>query len=80
MNKFHIFDIYTNWGMTELSSIATMSSASDSVSKNQKTAGKPLPNLAAKIVIFGTDIVLQLGERGEIVVSGFSVNRDAFVF
>ena len=24
INKFHIGDIYTNWGMTELSSIATI--------------------------------------------------------
>ena len=33
MNKFPIGSIYTNWGMTELSSIATMTSASDPISK-----------------------------------------------
>jgi long-chain acyl-CoA synthetase len=78
INKFPIRDIYTNWGMTELSSIATMTSASDPISKKQKTAGKLLPNLTAKIVVPGTDTVLPWGARGEIVVSGFSVMHSYF--
>ena len=73
MTKFPLRDIYTNWGMTELSSIATMTSASDSISKKLKTAGILLPNLAAKIVVPNTGRVLPWGERGEIVVSGFGV-------
>jgi acyl-CoA synthetase (AMP-forming)/AMP-acid ligase II len=78
MNKFPIRDIYTNWGMTELSSIATMTSTSDPISKKQKTAGKLLPNLIAKIVSPNTDTVLAWGARGEIVVSGFSVMHSYF--
>jgi long-chain acyl-CoA synthetase len=58
MNKFPIRDIYTNWGMTELSSIATMTTANDPILKKQKTAGKLLPNLTAKIVSPNTDSVL----------------------
>jgi long-chain acyl-CoA synthetase len=78
MNKFPIHDIYTNWGMTELSSIATMTSANDPISKKQKTAGRLLPNLTAKIVSPNTDTVLPWGARGEIVVSGFSVMHSYF--
>ena len=78
INKFPIRDIYTNWGMTELSSIATMTSASDPISKKQKTAGKLLPNLTAKIVAPNTGTVLPWGARGEIVVSGFSVMHSYF--
>jgi mevalonyl-CoA ligase len=78
MTKFSVRHIFTNWGMTELSSIATMTSASDPISKKQKTAGKLLPNLTAKIVVPNTDTVLPWGARGEIVVSGFSVMHSYF--
>ncbi|TAQ89271.1 hypothetical protein B7494_g2393 [Chlorociboria aeruginascens] len=78
MNKFPIPDIYTNWGMTELSSIATMTVASDPISKKLKTAGKLLPNLAAKIVKPDTGTVLPWGQKGEIVVSGFGVMHSYF--
>ena len=78
INKFPIRDVYTNWGMTELSSIATMTSASDPISKKQRTAGKLLPNLIAKIVRPNTGAVLPWGARGEIVISGFSVMHSYF--
>jgi acyl-CoA synthetase (AMP-forming)/AMP-acid ligase II len=78
INKFPIREIYTNWGMTELSSIATMTSANDPILKKQKTAGKLLPNLTAKIVAPNTGNVLPWGARGEIVVSGFSVMHSYF--
>lgn len=78
IQRFPIRDIYTNWGMTELSSIATMTSATDPVSKKLKTAGKLLPNFVAKIVTPDTGTVLQWGERGEIVVSGFGVMHSYF--
>ena len=78
MTRFPIRDIFTNWGMTELSSIATMTSASDPVLKKLKTAGKLLPNLAAKIVVPDTGCVVPWGARGEIVVSGFGVMDSYF--
>jgi acyl-CoA synthetase (AMP-forming)/AMP-acid ligase II len=78
INKFPIRDIYTNWGMTELSSIATMTSAKDPISKKQKTAGKLLPNLTAKIVAPNTGNILPWGARGEIVVGGFSIMHSYF--
>ncbi|KAF2654664.1 acetyl-CoA synthetase-like protein [Lophiostoma macrostomum CBS 122681] len=73
MTRFPIRDLYTNWGMTELSSVATMTTASDPVDKKMKTAGRLLPNFMAKIVDSSTMRTLPWGHRGEIVVSGFGV-------
>jgi mevalonyl-CoA ligase len=70
--------IYTNWGMTELSSIATMTDGSDTIEKNLKTAGKLLPNLVAKIIDPETGRTVPWGCRGEIVVSGFAVMHSYF--
>jgi acyl-CoA synthetase (AMP-forming)/AMP-acid ligase II len=70
---FPIRDIYTNWGMTELSSIATMTVASDPVEKKLKSAGRLLPNFTGKIVDPSTSKTLPWGHRGEIVISGFGV-------
>ncbi|KAJ9610807.1 hypothetical protein H2200_005584 [Cladophialophora chaetospira] len=73
MSTFPIPALFTNWGMTELSSVATMTTATDPVSKKMKTAGRLLPNFVAKIVEPDTGRVLPWGQRGEIVVSGFGV-------
>lgn len=56
MTKFPIPAIYTNWGMTELSSIATMTTEDDAISKKMKTAGRLLPHFSAKIVHPGTGV------------------------
>ena len=71
--QFPISNIYTNWGMTELSSIVTMTVASDPVEKKLKSAGKLLPNFIGKIVHPNTAQTLPWGSRGEIVISGFGV-------
>jgi mevalonyl-CoA ligase len=70
---FPIPAIYTNWGMTELSSVATMTTATDPDSKKLLTAGRLLPQFTAKIVEPDTGKILPWGQRGEIVVSGFGV-------
>ncbi|KAL3439929.1 hypothetical protein BJX65DRAFT_291413 [Aspergillus insuetus] len=69
---FPLQTVFANWGMTELSSVATMTKAGDPAVKYQ-TAGQLLPNMAAKIVEPGTGHPVPWGERGEIVVSGFGV-------
>ena len=73
MTKFPIPDIYTNWGMTELSSIATMTTAADPVEKKLKSAGRLLPGFIGKVVHPETAKTLPWGHKGEIVVSGFGV-------
>jgi acyl-CoA synthetase (AMP-forming)/AMP-acid ligase II len=71
--SFPIPDVRTNWGMTELSSIATFTHITDLYKKRMQTAGRLLPQFEAKIVQPGTGLVLPWGERGEIVISGFGV-------
>lgn len=73
MTRFPIPHLFTNWGMTELSSVATMTTASDPIAKKMKTAGRLLPNFRAKVVDPQTAMTLPWGQRGEIVVSGFGV-------
>ena len=73
MTRFPIAELYTNWGMTELSSVATMTTASDPVTKKMKTAGRLLPNFTGKIVEPNTSRILPWGQRGEIVIHGFGV-------
>ncbi|KAL2839428.1 acetyl-CoA synthetase-like protein [Aspergillus pseudodeflectus] len=69
---FPLQTVFASWGMTELSSVATMTKTGDPACKYQ-TAGQLLPNMAAKIVEPGTGRPVPWGERGEIVVSGFGV-------
>ncbi|KAL2852233.1 hypothetical protein BJX68DRAFT_275046 [Aspergillus pseudodeflectus] len=72
IRSFPLEIVFTNWGMTELSSVATMTQAGDPPGKYQ-TAGQLLPHTTAKIVEPGTGRPVPWGERGEIVVSGFGV-------
>lgn len=70
--EFGIKDIFTNWGMTELSSIATMMRAGESSTQmTRNSSGRLLPHFVGKIVTPGTGITLPYGQRGEIVISGF---------
>jgi acyl-CoA synthetase (AMP-forming)/AMP-acid ligase II len=78
ITKFPIPELYTNWGMTELSSIATMTTATDPVEKKMRTAGRLLPNFIGKIVAPDSSISLPWGARGEIVISGFGVMHSYF--
>ncbi|ORY01287.1 hypothetical protein BCR34DRAFT_606004 [Clohesyomyces aquaticus] len=73
VTKFPIPELFTNWGMTELSSIATMTTATDPVEKKMRTAGWLLANFTGKIVDPSTARTLPWGQRGEIVISGFGV-------
>jgi mevalonyl-CoA ligase len=68
---FGVPRIYTCWGMTELSSFATMMHETDPYEKRLKTAGRMFPNFVAKIVKPNTGEVVPWGEKGEIVASGY---------
>ena len=78
MAQFPIARLYTNWGMTELSSVATMTTAADPVEKKMRTAGQLLPYFNAKIVEPDTDRVVPWGQKGEIVIQGFGVMHSYF--
>ncbi|KAK5720329.1 hypothetical protein LTR15_007603 [Elasticomyces elasticus] len=68
---FPIPRLYTCWGMTELSSFATMMHETDPYEKRIRTAGRLFPNFVAKIVKPNTGEVVPWGEKGEIVVNGY---------
>ncbi len=68
---FPVPRLYTCWGMTELSSFATMMHETDPYEKRTKTAGRLFPNFIAKIVKPNSGEVVPWGEKGEIVVSGY---------
>ena len=76
--RFPIPRLYTNWGMTELSSIATMVTHRDPDHKRLHTAGRLLPNFTMKIVEPNSGSCLPWGARGEIVVAGFGVMAGYF--
>ena len=71
VNVFPVPRLYTCWGMTELSSFATMMHETDPYEKRIKTAGRLFPHFVAKIVKPNTGEVLPWGEKGEIVASGY---------
>ncbi|KAJ5106210.1 hypothetical protein N7456_002885 [Penicillium angulare] len=71
--SFPVPHLYTNWGMTELSSITTMTHHSDPLEKRLHTAGRLFPNFIAKICVPNTGKVVPWGQKGEIVISGYGV-------
>ncbi|CDM30247.1 AMP-dependent synthetase/ligase [Penicillium roqueforti FM164] len=71
--SFPVPRLYTNWGMTELSSITTMTHHSDPTPNRLHTAGRLFPNFIGKIVEPNTGRVLPWGQKGEIVISGYGV-------
>lgn len=73
INEFPVRELFTNWGMTELSSVATMTTSQDPIVKKMKTAGRLLPHFIAKIIDVETGMPVPWGARGEVVVSGFGV-------
>jgi acyl-CoA synthetase (AMP-forming)/AMP-acid ligase II len=70
-SAFPLPRLYTCWGMTELSSFATMMHETDTFEKRTKTAGRLFPNFIAKVVQPNTGKIVPWGEKGELVVSGY---------
>lgn len=70
-SAFPLPRLYTCWGMTELSSFATMMHETDTFEKRTTTAGRLFPNFVAKVVQPNTGKVVPWGEKGELVVSGY---------
>jgi acyl-CoA synthetase (AMP-forming)/AMP-acid ligase II len=77
--SFPVPRLYTNWGMTELSSIVTMTHHTDPMRKRVHTAGRLFPDFIGKIVEPNTGRVLPWGHKGEIVISGYGVMRGGYL-
>lgn len=76
--SFPLPEVYTNWGMTELSSVAVSTSHDDPPEKKLQTSGKLLPYTMAKIIDPHSGLPLPWGARGEILVSGIGVMKGYF--
>lgn len=72
MAEMHMRDIVICYGMTETSPVSFQTLLDTAVEQRVATVGRILPHLEARVV--GEDgRVLPLGERGELLVRGYSV-------
>jgi acyl-CoA synthetase (AMP-forming)/AMP-acid ligase II len=63
--------------MTETSPVSAMTTTDDPLEKRINTVGRLLPHVEAKVVDpFDHDRILDVGERGELAVSGYLVMKE----
>ena len=77
-SAYGITQTHTNWGLTEASSICTMTRDTDSIHQRTITSGRLFPHFSAKIVDAVTGRAVRYGERGEIVLRGYGVQECYF--
>jgi acyl-CoA synthetase (AMP-forming)/AMP-acid ligase II len=64
------------YGMTETSPVSCMTTPDDPLEKRVDSVGKLLPHVEAKVVsTHDRNIILPIGSRGELVVSGYNVMK-----
>ncbi|TGO68346.1 hypothetical protein BOTNAR_0026g00330 [Botryotinia narcissicola] len=67
------------YGMTETSPVSCMTTPTDPMEQRVNSVGKQLPHVSTKIVSpSDSNEVLQLGQRGELVVSGYLVMKEYY--
>lgn len=81
MRKLHktlnLTELTICYGMTETSPVSAMTTTDDPIEKRINTVGRLLPHVEAKVVDpFDHDRVLEIGERGELAVSGYLVMKE----
>ncbi|KIV77812.1 hypothetical protein PV11_09592 [Exophiala sideris] len=65
------------YGMTETSPVSAMTTTDDPIEKRINTVGRLLPHVEAKVVDpFDHNKILNVGERGELAVSGYLVMKE----
>ncbi|KAL6903997.1 hypothetical protein GGI43DRAFT_399362 [Trichoderma evansii] len=69
-NAFGITQTHTNWGLTEASSIVTMTRDTDSMAQRTVTSGRLFPGFSARIADPATGKTVPRGQRGEIALRG----------
>jgi len=80
MRKLHrilgLTELTICYGMTETSPVSAMTTTDDPIEKRINTVGRLLPHVTAKIVDpVDRSRVLDIGQRGELVVSGYLVMK-----
>ena len=72
-SNFGITQTHTNWGLTESSSIVTMTRDTDTIPQRTITSGSLFPGFSARIVDPETGLGVPRGQRGEILLRGNGV-------
>jgi fatty-acyl-CoA synthase len=73
VSQMHMREVTIAYGMTETSPVSFQSSTSDPLDRRVSTVGRIQPRLEAKVVDTGTGQVVPVGEKGELLVRGYSV-------
>jgi len=69
----HMREVTIAYGMTETSPVSFQSSTADPLDRRVSTVGRIQPRLEAKVVDTTTGQVVPVGEKGELLVRGYSV-------
>lgn len=72
-SNFGITQTHTNWGLTESSSIVTMTKDTDTMSQRTISSGSLFPGFSGRIVDPETGLGVPRGQRGEILLRGNGV-------
>jgi acyl-CoA synthetase (AMP-forming)/AMP-acid ligase II len=75
---FGITQTHTNWGLTESSSICTMTKDTDTIPQRTITSGSMFPGFSAKVVDPTSGEAVPRGDRGEIVLRGYGMQNCYF--
>ncbi|KAF7862745.1 hypothetical protein EAF04_007617 [Stromatinia cepivora] len=68
------------YGMTETSPVSCMTTPTDPMEKRLDSVGRVLPHVSAKIISpSDPNKILQIGQRGELAVSGYLVMKEYYV-
>jgi fatty-acyl-CoA synthase len=73
VSQMHMREVTIAYGMTETSPVSFQSSTTDPLDRRVSTVGRIQPRLEAKVVDTSTGAVVPLGEKGELLVRGYSV-------
>jgi fatty-acyl-CoA synthase len=73
VSQMHMREVTIAYGMTETSPVSFQSSTTDPLERRVSTVGRIQPRLEAKVVDTGTGAVVPVGEKGELLVRGYSV-------
>ena len=71
--EMHMDEVTICYGMTETSPVSTQTRAGDSLDRRVSTVGRVHPHVEVQIVDPATDLVLPVGETGELCTRGYSV-------
>jgi fatty-acyl-CoA synthase len=73
VSEMHMPEVTICYGMTETSPVSTQTRRDDPVDRRVSTVGTVMPHLEVKVVDPDTDLLVPMGETGELCTRGYSV-------